>query len=53
MAFVHPSVYPLSIRLFPLCLWNRLTFNLDLLYVCGSLPWLVGIETEDQCQGQG
>ena len=30
----------LSVRLFPLYLSNRLTFGLDLLHVCGSLPWL-------------
>jgi len=34
---VCPSVCP-----FPLYLSNRLTFDLDLLHVCGSLPWLAG-----------
>jgi len=36
----------LSVRLFPLYLSNRLTFGLDLLRVCGSLPWLTGDWTE-------
>ena len=35
-----------SVHLFPLYLSNRLTFDLDLLHMCGSLPWLTGIETE-------
>ena len=30
----------LSVRLFPLHLSNRLTFDLDLLNVYGSVPWL-------------
>jgi len=34
------------VRLFPIYLSNRLTFGLGLLQVCGSLPWLAGIETE-------
>ena len=36
----------LSICLFPLYIFNRLTFGLDLLHVCGSLTCLAGIETE-------
>ena len=36
----------LSVHLFPLYLSNRLIFGLDLLHVCGSLPWPAGIETE-------
>jgi len=28
--------------MFPLYLSNRLTFGLDLLHVCGPLPWLTG-----------
>jgi len=42
-----PSLCP-----FPLYLSNRLTFGLDLLPVCGSLPWLAGIELKVTCQGQ-
>jgi len=41
-----------SIHLFPLYLLNRLTFGLDLLHVCGSLPWLTG-ETEGHRLGLG
>jgi len=39
------SVCP-SVRPFPLNLSNRLTFGLNLLHVCESLPWFAGIETE-------
>jgi len=31
-----------SVRLFPLCILNRLIFDFDSLYVCGSLLWLSG-----------
>jgi len=31
-----------SIRMIPHYLSNLLTFGLDLLHVCGSLPWLAG-----------
>jgi len=35
-----------SIHLFLLLFFELTVFDLDLLHVCGSLPWLAGIETE-------
>jgi len=40
----HTSIH-LSTHLSPLYLSNRLNFGLDLLHVCGSIPWIAGIET--------
>jgi len=41
---VHHTNTSVSIRLFArlLLLSNQLTFGLDRLHVCGSLPWLTG-----------
>jgi len=50
IAFVRPSVRP-SICLFPLYLSKRLNSGLDFFHVCGSPPWLAGIETKGHRSG--
>ena len=38
---------------FPVFFSNQLTFGVDLLHMCWSLPWLAGIETEGLRLGLG